>query len=290
MTETEAVPVHDKGWLQFTGTMRSRVKVQGRYISEVGRSLDLIRADESYRAWWGGEPRLVRVFLAFNDHHEEWGPATTVRKRKDDVELRLVVRADLMTSLSGDELIRAAQDDLRTGLVLVAKRLKMPDPPPLPSKVLRNRKSVPFAAHGTPRSGARGGTRGVRRRSAYDADASMEASPLSQIVEIHVPLTPPPDPPSGEYPYPWIEEVDEFLAEQGDHGDIHTYDDGEEYEDYYVFSLRGGTEDEMLRLANQVADLPGVPEGVVAFVAEDESETFGRGRRVQLPYRSQPDS
>jgi hypothetical protein len=106
---------------------------------------------------------------------------------------------------------------------------------------------------------------------------------MSQIVEIHVPLTPVPEAPAGEYPYPWIEEVDDFLAEQEDHGDTHIYDDGEEYEDYYVFSVTGGTEDEMLRLAGRVAALPGVPDGVVVFVAEDDSETFGGGRRVQLP-------
>ena len=123
-----------------------------------------------------------------------------------------------------------------------------------------------------------------------DTAASTETSPLSQIVEIHVPLTPPPDPPVGEYPYPWIEEVDEFLVEQENHGDTHIYDDGEEYEDYYVFSVTGGTEDEMLRLADRVAGLPGVPQGVIAFVAKDDSEAFGGGRRVQLPYRSQASS
>ena len=120
--------------------MRSRVKVQGRYVTEVRRSLDLLREDESYRAWWGAEALAIRVFLAFNDRHEEWGTATRVRKGKEHVDLTLVVRADLMTSLSGDELIRVAQDDLRGGLASVAKRLKMPEPPPLPQKVVRNRR------------------------------------------------------------------------------------------------------------------------------------------------------
>ena len=140
MTEADAVPEHDESWLKFIGTMRSRVKVQGRYITEVDRSLDLLRSDESYRAWWGDQPRAVRVFFAFNDRHEEWGPATRVRTRKDHVELTIVLRADLMTSLSGDELIRIAQDDLHDGLALVAKLLRMPDPPRLPQKVLRNRR------------------------------------------------------------------------------------------------------------------------------------------------------
>ncbi len=140
MTEADALPEHDESWLTFVGTMRSRVKVQGRYITEVHRSLDLLRSDESYRAWWGDQARALRVFLAFNDRHEEWGPATRVRAGKDHVDLTVVLRADLMTSPSGDELIHVAQDDLHNGLVLVAKRLKMPDPPALPQKVLRNRR------------------------------------------------------------------------------------------------------------------------------------------------------
>ena len=139
VTEADALPENDGSWLTFVGTMRSRVKVQGRYITEVHRSLDLLRSEESYRAWWGDQARALRVFLAFNDRHEEWGPATRVRAGKDHVDLTVVRRADLMTSLSGDELIHIAQDDLHNGFVLVAKRLRMPGPPALPPRVLRNR-------------------------------------------------------------------------------------------------------------------------------------------------------
>ena len=108
---------------------------------------------------------------------------------------------------------------------------------------------------------------------------------MSKIVEIHVPLDPRPGLPSDAYQFPWIEEIEEFLAEQEEEGKTEVCDDGGELAGFYIFSITGGTEREMLEIANKVAALPDIPKGVVAYVAENEDETFGEGRRVELPFR-----
>jgi hypothetical protein len=57
------------------------------------------------------------------------------------------------------------------------------------------------------------------------------------LVEIHVPLTPT-DVPDGEYPFPWIDTVMEFLFElDGTKGEM--YDDGEELGSKYLFFVHG---------------------------------------------------
>lgn len=99
------------------------------------------------------------------------------------------------------------------------------------------------------------------------------------LVEIHVPLTPS-DVPEGKYPFPWIDTVIEFLAElDGSAGE--EYDDGEEFADEYLFFVHAGSEQELISLARQVAQLPGVPSGVYARVTDTEA-AMGGGRRVDL--------
>ncbi|WP_229068916.1 hypothetical protein [Actinoplanes sp. DH11] len=104
------------------------------------------------------------------------------------------------------------------------------------------------------------------------------------IIEVHVPLRPAPDVAPGEYPLPWIDDVEDFLAGL----DVETdgaagYDDGEEYGDAYVFFLTGTDEASVLRAASRVATLERVPPGSFAMVTDDEAEEFGLGRRVELP-------
>ncbi|MGY5061138.1 hypothetical protein ACWDFR_45115 [Streptomyces sp. 900105755] len=55
------------------------------------------------------------------------------------------------------------------------------------------------------------------------------------VVEIHVPLLPTPGLPDGSYPFPWIEEVEDFLSVLEDQGDVEVFDEGEEDGDVYVF-------------------------------------------------------
>jgi hypothetical protein len=100
-----------------------------------------------------------------------------------------------------------------------------------------------------------------------------------QLVEIHVPLTPS-DVPEGEYLFPWIDSVMEFLFRLDDsRGEM--YDDGEELGDEYLFFLHGRAESDLISLARVVASPPAVPAGAYATVTDTEAD-MGGGRRVNL--------
>ncbi|EDY56543.1 aspartyl/glutamyl-tRNA amidotransferase subunit B [Streptomyces sviceus ATCC 29083] len=98
-----------------------------------------------------------------------------------------------------------------------------------------------------------------------------------------MPLLPTPDLPDGSYPFPWIEDVEDFLSGLEDQGDVEVFDEGEEDGDLYVFFVTGAGERDLLAVASRVATLPGVPAGAVAVLSNDEAEEFGLGRRVVLP-------
>jgi hypothetical protein len=99
------------------------------------------------------------------------------------------------------------------------------------------------------------------------------------VVEIHVPLTPS-DVPEGEYPFPWIDAVIEYLMDlEGPGGEM--YDDGEELGDEYLFFVSGASESDLVALAKKVADLPGMPAGVYATVTDSEAD-MGAGKRVDF--------
>lgn len=104
------------------------------------------------------------------------------------------------------------------------------------------------------------------------------------IVEVHVPLLPVPEAGPGEYPLPWIDDVEDFLAGLDEDADgAQDYDDGEQYGDVYVFFLTGTDEAAVLAVASRLAGLDRVPAGSFAMVTDDEAEEFGLGRRVALP-------
>lgn len=99
------------------------------------------------------------------------------------------------------------------------------------------------------------------------------------LVEIHVPLTPS-GVSEGEYPFPWIDSVMEFLFElDGSKGEM--FDDGEEFGDEYLFFVHGAPETDLIALAREVAALPGVPSGVYATVTDTDAD-MGGGTRVDL--------
>jgi hypothetical protein len=102
------------------------------------------------------------------------------------------------------------------------------------------------------------------------------------VVEIHVPLTPLIGLPEGEDPFPWIDEVMDYITEVDERGEAALYDDGGEFGEVYVFLINAASEDRLLSVAARIADLPGVPAGVYAVVTDDEAEEFGIGRRVEL--------
>ncbi|MCK8438166.1 hypothetical protein G3I77_35705 [Streptomyces sp. D2-8] len=103
---------------------------------------------------------------------------------------------------------------------------------------------------------------------------------MDTIVEIHVPLREAPGTPEGSSAFPWIDQVEDFLAEQ-EVAEVH--DEGEEYGEAYVFFITGAAEEDLLAVASRVTTVPGIPSGVFAVVTNDEAEEIGRGRRVELP-------
>lgn len=99
------------------------------------------------------------------------------------------------------------------------------------------------------------------------------------LVEIHVPVSPI-DVPEGKEPFAWIDTVMDFLFElDGSGGEM--YDDGEELGDEYLFFVHAAPEADLIALAREVANLPGVPSGVYATVTDTEAD-MGGGRRVDL--------
>ncbi|MGA3490379.1 hypothetical protein ACK8GG_20495 [Micromonosporaceae bacterium DT55] len=108
------------------------------------------------------------------------------------------------------------------------------------------------------------------------------------IVEIHVPLVAASGIAEDEYAFPWIDDVQDFLADLDEQGDVQEYDNGEEYGDVYVFFVTGVCEEAMLAVASRVAALDRVPAGAFAMVTDDEAEEFGMGRRVDLPLPAGP--
>ena len=105
------------------------------------------------------------------------------------------------------------------------------------------------------------------------------------LVEVHVPLTLPKELEDGEDPFPWIDQVSEFLADLGDDPSAEgaeQYDDGEEFGDNYVFFIYGASEAALLAAATRIARMPGVPAGAFAMVTDTEAAEFGLGTRVDL--------
>lgn len=102
---------------------------------------------------------------------------------------------------------------------------------------------------------------------------------MDTIVEIHIPLEEASGTPEGSYPFPWIDRVEDFLA---DLKEAEEYDKGEECDGAYVFFVTGAAEADLLAVASRVAALPGVPGGVFAVVTEEGAEEIGVGRRVEL--------
>ncbi|GIF45727.1 hypothetical protein DFJ67_0636 [Asanoa ferruginea] len=100
------------------------------------------------------------------------------------------------------------------------------------------------------------------------------------VVEIHVPLTPVPGLGENDYAFPWIDDVEDFLAGLEE---AEEFDSGEEYGDVYVFFIAGAPDEVLLSVAARVAGLERVPAGAFAVISDDEAEEFGRGRRVSLP-------
>ncbi|MFI2652288.1 hypothetical protein [Micromonospora fulviviridis] len=102
------------------------------------------------------------------------------------------------------------------------------------------------------------------------------------LVEIHVPLVAASGLSDGDYQFPWIEDIEDFLVDLEERGEVEVYDDGEEWEDVYIFFISGADEAALLAVASRVAKLRSVPPGAFAVVTDVEADEYGQGRRVAL--------
>ncbi len=105
------------------------------------------------------------------------------------------------------------------------------------------------------------------------------------VVEVHVPLTKSIEIEEGEYAFPWIDDVSEFVADLDEsprYEGAEMHDDPEEWEGHYVFFLSGAPEEALLRVANDIGQLSGVPVGAFAMVTDSDAATYGEGTRVEL--------
>jgi len=102
------------------------------------------------------------------------------------------------------------------------------------------------------------------------------------LVEIHIPLERDPNIPEDEDPFPWIEDITQYLLDLDEGDEAAMYDDGEEFGEVYVFSINAADENTLLSIANRIANLPGVPTGVFAMVTDDDADELGQGRREDI--------
>ncbi|WP_252126582.1 hypothetical protein [Streptomyces sp. MBT84] len=119
----------------------------------------------------------------------------------------------------------------------------------------------------------------MKRRNAVAMSRRIHAVRTSTKVSLEARQ----DSENSSYPFPWIEEVEDFSSDLEDQGDMEVSDGGEEHGDVYVAFLAGTGEGALLAVASRVATSPGVSAGANAVVSDDEAEEFGLGLRVVLP-------
>ncbi|NEM90137.1 hypothetical protein [Galbitalea soli] len=101
------------------------------------------------------------------------------------------------------------------------------------------------------------------------------------VIEIHIPLVPGVGVPVDEYQFPWIFEVEGYLTDLEEEGDLEVVGDGDELDDEYVFYIGGATEAHLVAVAARVAALPSVPAGAYGILTTEDAPA-GTGTRVDL--------
>lgn len=270
-------------------------------------------AYESWLSWWRRistapvlELHMIVVRAAYDGAVEE----RVVRGRKRHlVEMRIDFGE--LEALEPDERRLLALPAVLEGVSRARRALKLsgehpeiPDsvrPGPLSAGTLRRRRlrelrsetNAPIGQNPFPDGGERQTSsptvRSVLRPQAARLTpipdvASQDPSGGQLVVEIHLPLNgaggiAPGDP---GYEFGWIDDIEDFLDDESSDGSFDIYDDGEEIGAAYVFFVAGAPEEVLLRVAADVAALPGVPSGAFAVVTDDKSEEIGTGRRVAL--------
>ncbi|MEU6076288.1 hypothetical protein [Micromonospora sp. NPDC047074] len=102
------------------------------------------------------------------------------------------------------------------------------------------------------------------------------------LVEIHVPLLAAGGLSDDDYQFPWIEDIEDFLVDLEERGEVEVYDDGEEWEGVYIFFISGADVAALLAVASRVGKLQRVPRGAFAVVTDVDADGYGQGRRVAL--------
>ncbi|GAB2817226.1 hypothetical protein GCM10022221_13810 [Actinocorallia aurea] len=92
------------------------------------------------------------------------------------------------------------------------------------------------------------------------------------VVELHIPVY---ADGSSEY----LEDIEAFLSDLEETGEIDIEADPEEHPDAHVFFLAGPDADILLTAASQAAETPGTPSGAYAVVTPEN-------RHVPLPWTS----
>ncbi|WBQ04056.1 hypothetical protein [Kribbella sp. CA-293567] len=283
------------------------------FLQEVDRVIDLLGTDESWLAWWrriSDAPTLEVHMMVLRAEHEGPAEERVLRGRKRHlVEMRIDL--EVLEPLEPDErrllalpAVLEGVSRARSALNLSGEIPKLPDdvrPAPLSPGVIRRRRlrelrgetNAPLPDGSLPGGGGwEAGVAAVRsvlrpeaeRLSRVPAVASQDPIGGELVVEIHVPLDEaggilPGDP---GYEFGWIDGIEEFLDDESSDGSFDIYDGGEEVDDAYVFFVAGATAEVLLRVAAEVAVLPGVPSGAFAVVTDDQSEETGTGLRVAL--------
>lgn len=121
----------------------------------------------------------------------------------------------------------------------------------------------------------------TRTTDSYPADRHT-VSVSEPLVEVHVPLVPVEGAAEGEYSYPYLEAIEDVLFELDGQGRGEMWDDGEEFDDEYLFFISHASEEALLTLARELRALPGVPEQTYAVVSTTDAAEWGVGRRVDL--------
>ncbi|WP_406046977.1 hypothetical protein [Kribbella sp. NBC_00889] len=283
------------------------------FLQEVDRVIDLLGADESWLAWWrriSEAPALEIHMMVVKEGYDGFTRERVVRGRKRHL-VEMFIDFHQLEPLEPDERRLLALPAVLEGLSRAEQALKLSGehpgipasvrPAPLSAGTLRRRRlrelrgvtnaplpQNPFLDRGERQTGAPTVRSVLRpqpaRLTPIPAVASQDPSGRQLVVEIHVPLNGaggilPGDP---GYEFGWIDDIEEFLADESSDGSFEIYDESEEIGETYVFFVAGAPEQVLLRVAADVAALPGVPSGAFAVVTDDQSEEIGNGRRVAL--------
>lgn len=268
------------------------------FLQEIDRVIDLLGTDELWLTWWreaSKAPTLEIQIVVVKAEFEGIVEERVVRGRKRHlVEIRIdfeeleVLERDERRLLALPAVLEAVSR-AESALKLPEERPAIPDavrPAPLSPGVLRRRRlrelrgetRVPLPEGLFP-----AGDRSAHTVRSVQLPNTARLTPVPTIaaqdpagggelvVEIHVPVNETGDvlPGGPGYEHGWIDNIEEYLDDESSDGSFDIYDGGEELDGAYVFFITGAPVEDLLRVAADVAALPGVPSGAFAVITDD---------------------